>query len=120
MKDLPCNHPLPTLYRNLSWGGSTTNKGCSNQGLLEKGGRGMVRPWPPCQGLVESVALWDQLFQYSWKVVLKNGVILFFSTLKICAKHMKECPKVFARLLFVDLAYYQGKKGYCVKIHYRV
>jgi hypothetical protein len=23
---------------------------------------------------------------------------------------MKECPKVFARLFFVDLAYYQGKK----------
>jgi hypothetical protein len=36
-------------------------------------------------------------------------VILSFSTLKVCAKHMKECPKVFERLLFVDLAYYQGK-----------
>jgi hypothetical protein len=70
----------------------------------------MVRPCPPCQGLVESVALWDQLFQYSWKVVFENRVILSFSTLEICAKHMKECPKVFARLLFVDLAYYQGKK----------
>ncbi len=41
----------------------------------------------------------------------QNGVILSFNTLKICAKHMKECPtKVFARLLFVDLAYYQGTK----------
>jgi len=36
-------------------------------------GRGMVRPCPPCQGLVESVALWDQLFQYSWKVVFRMG-----------------------------------------------
>jgi hypothetical protein len=43
-------------------------------------------------------------------VVFENGVILSFSTLKVCAKHMKECPKVFARLLFVDLAYHQGKK----------
>jgi hypothetical protein len=45
-------------------------------------------------------------------VVFENGVILSFSTLKVCAKHMKECPKVFARLFFVDLAY-QGK-DYCV------
>lgn len=76
-------------------------------------GRGMVRPWPPCQGLVESVALWDQLLRYSWKVVFKNGVILSFSTLKICAKHMKECPKVFCKVV-ICWSCLPRQGGYCV------